>query len=66
MCELSDLMRFAKKYASLGSAVQDQMDDLLAGDDSMNPNAINLIKDEFNGLNEDLDQILSDYFDVVS
>lgn len=66
MCELTELMLFAKAYASLGGAVQNQMDDLLDGDDGMNPNAVKLIQDRLGGKSDELDEIISDYFEVVS
>ncbi len=59
--ELHDLMTFAKAYASLGTAVQEQLDDLLDGDDRMNPNAVTQIKRTLGGVNDDLDERISDF-----
>lgn len=50
------VMKFAKRYAELGTSVQEQVDDILLGDtDDTNPNAIKFIKDRLGGLTEELD-----------
>jgi len=59
--DLGDLLTFAVKFSSLGSMVQEQIEDLLDGDTSINPNAVKLIKRTLGGANEDLDQAISDY-----
>jgi predicted nucleotidyltransferase len=43
--DVSAIIDFAKDYRSLGSSIQDQLEDLLNNDfDSVNPNAIKEIK----------------------
>lgn len=59
-----DLLRFAKAYASLGDAVTAQIDDLLAGRyDDVNGNAIDLIRDRLQGMNQELDDALAGYYE---
>ena len=44
--QLSDLIRFAKKFQDLGDAVQAQLDDLINYDfDDLNPNAVRMIEE---------------------
>jgi len=54
-----ELINFAKKYAGMGDAVCEQLDDLL--DDpsaNLNSNAVDLIKEELGGLNEEIDDAI--------
>lgn len=61
-----DLIRFAKAYAKLGWAVQEQLMQLINGDpDEMhgiNPNAVEVMKQELLGLNDDIDRAF-EYYD---
>ena len=57
--ELYNLIQFAKAYSDLGTAVQEQVQDILQGDeDECNPSALNLIKKRLSGFHEELDEIL--------
>lgn len=58
------MVAFAKRWAALGSAVQEQAEDLLAGDaDELNSNAVRLIQRTIGGWNEELDEVLSEYWE---
>lgn len=62
-----DLMRFAHAYASLGWAVQEQVDNLLAGTlEDLNPNAARLVREKLEGFNEELDRAMLEYDDWLS
>lgn len=76
--DAEDLLRFAKRWASLGDAVAEQAEQVLdcprvaAGlveaqaDQKVNPNAIKLARERLGGLNEELDQAFEDYFALVA
>jgi hypothetical protein len=54
--QLSDLIRFAKKYEDLGNAVQEQLDDIVSYDyDDLNPNAVRLIEEFLTGVQQTMD-----------
>lgn len=64
--DIYELIQFAKAYAYLGSAVQDQLDALLHGnsddfDVGVNSNAVKLIERELGGANSDIDDALRAY-----
>jgi hypothetical protein len=58
-----DLLQFAKAYASLGRAVQEQLDDLV--DDpttaDINANAVDLIAERLGGQNEQIDYAVEEW-----
>lgn len=55
------VMQFAKRYAELGSAVQEQVEDILLGNDAeVNPNAVKFINDQLGGMTEELDAAIDD------
>jgi hypothetical protein len=57
-----ELIDFAKAYRKLGDAVQDQLDSILNDSQAnVNPNAIDLIKDELGGLNREIDDAIAAY-----
>ncbi|TWT49042.1 hypothetical protein KOR42_39580 [Thalassoglobus neptunius] len=57
-----DLIRFAKAYQDLGEAVTEQLDDLFEQRyDEVNPNAIELIRQELGGMNEEIDSVLEEF-----
>lgn len=68
----ADLIDFAKRWASLGDAVAEQVEQVLddpraaAGqgraDLEVNTNAIEVAKERLGGLNEELDQAFEEYF----
>ena len=74
--ESADLIDFAKRWADLGTAVAEQVVQVLdcprlaAGlnpdhaDLEVNPNAITLARERLGGLNEEIDQAFEDYFDL--
>jgi hypothetical protein len=74
----ADLIDFAKRWADLGSAVADQVVQVLdcprlaAGlnpdraDLEVNPNAIELARERLGGLNEEIDQAFEEYFSLVA
>ena len=45
--ELHQIIRICQAYTKLGSAVQNQICDLIGGDFEINPNAVELIKRHF-------------------
>lgn len=54
------LIRFAKAYRDLGWAVQEQVDDVIAGcADEINPNALKAM-DALRGFDDELDQCLDE------
>lgn len=60
--EAYELLEFAKAYASLGNAVQDQLHDIMDDPQSdVNPNAIDLIKERLGGANEEIDYAIQAY-----
>lgn len=64
--ESYNLLEFAREYAKLGGAVQEQLDTILDGDtDSFgrktNPNAIDLIEERLGGMNEEIDTAIEAY-----
>lgn len=61
--DLLKMLRFAKKYAKLGWAVQEQFDDLINNENrsGLNPNAVAMIKREFGGKFSELDRAIKDY-----
>jgi hypothetical protein len=61
--DFGQILLFAKRYSGLGAAVQDQLDNLMDGEDRMNPNAIKLIHQRLGGAHPDLDDAISDYFE---
>lgn len=64
--DFKTVMRFAKRYSSLGSAVHEQLDDIMLGDtDDLNPNAVNFIKDELGGLTDELDAAIEEALDSI-
>lgn len=80
LCETDagDLIDFAKRWASLGDAVAEQVervcDDPLAAaglrperaDLEVNPNAIKLARERLEGLNGDLDEAIAHYFTLLA
>jgi hypothetical protein len=72
----ADLLDFAKRWASLGDSVAEQVaqvvDDARAAaglgsaDQEVNPNAIKLARERLQGLNEELDQAFEDYFALLA
>ncbi len=59
-----DLMRFAKAYSGLGSAIQDQLDDILDSNFSdINGNAVVEMERHLRGMNEEIDDALDAYAD---
>jgi hypothetical protein len=76
--DAEDLIRFAKRWASLGDAVAEQVEQVLdcprvaAGlveaqaDQEVNPNAIKLARERLQGLNEEIDQAFEDYFALLA
>lgn len=60
--EAYELLEFAKAYAGLGNAVQDQLHDIMDDPQSdVNPNAIDLIKERLGGANEEIDSAIQAY-----
>jgi len=55
--EASELLDFAKSYASLGNAIQEQLDELLdeQEDASVNPNAVQVMEERLGGMNAEID-----------
>jgi len=58
--DIADILDFAKKYVELGTAVQEQLDDLVDNpeDAACNPNAVGMIKERLGGFNADLDEAI--------
>jgi hypothetical protein len=60
--DLDELLRFARAFASLGDAVDDQVSDLLGGFyRKLNSEAVDLIGDRLGGMNRELDEALAQY-----
>ena len=64
----TELIEFAKAYASLGDAVASQLDTILDGNErdfpsQTNSNAIKIIEDELGGVNEEIDTAIKAYND---
>src|SRR3990167_1695782 len=64
---LHGLMEFARRYAALGWAVQEQLNDVVddpisVSGSRVNPNAVYLVKERLGGLNAELDEVLATYF----
>jgi hypothetical protein len=59
--DVSELLEFAKSYASLGIHVQEQLDDLLdrQEDAEVNTNAVQLIEDRLGGMNAEIDEVIN-------
>lgn len=54
--QLSDLIRFAKKYQDLGNAVQEQIDAIIYYDyDDLNPNAVRMIEEFLTWVQQTMD-----------
>jgi hypothetical protein len=61
--DVYDLLEFASVWASLGDAVQEQVEAVLNDIDSaedQNPNALRLAARQLRGFNEEIDQVLKD------
>jgi uncharacterized protein (DUF934 family) len=66
MSDLNQMLEFAKSYSALGTAVQDQVDDLInEGFDDINPNAAKMIKSYLGGKSEELDSLINEYQDYI-
>jgi len=60
--DLDSLLSFAEAYASLGSAVQEQVYDLFMGDfDDINPSAVQAMARKLKGKNNELDSLFTDF-----
>lgn len=65
--ELDALMKFAHAYASLGWAIQKQLDDIVEGNyGDLNPNAIAEIASRLRGYNEDLENAIDEALAAVT
>lgn len=74
----ADLIEFAKRWARLGDAIAEQVEQVLddpraaAGlnddraDLEVNPNAIELARERLGGLNEGLDEAFEEYFALLA
>jgi len=58
----NELLRFSKRYMKLGPAITEQLDDILARDYEVNPNAIARIKELLYGYNLQIDQAIDSYY----
>lgn len=64
--ETNHALEFANRYAQLGSAVTDQLADVLDGElEEVNPNAIKLIVEQLTGFYPDLDKLLKEALEEV-
>lgn len=64
--ELDQLIRFAKAYTSLGTAVQQQLDDVIGGDLSdLNENAVAETWRKLNGYDDYLDASIKDALEIT-
>ena len=64
MGDPADLLEFAKAYSHLGSSIQDQLEHLIDGDadwKNVNPNAVDVMRRELSGFNEQIDSVLENY-----
>lgn len=61
--DVFDLVVFAKAYADLGSAVQEQLNDILSDPQNadVNPNAVKLIDDRLGGMNDEIDAAIKEW-----
>lgn len=61
--DVFDLVVFAKAYADLGSAVQEQLNDILSDPQNadVNPNAVKLIDDKLGGMNDEIDAAIKEW-----
>jgi hypothetical protein len=61
--EVSELIGFCKAYASMGNAIQEQLDDILdnSDNDDVNPNAIRVIEQDLGGMNQEIDNAIAAY-----
>ena len=61
-----EIVQFAKAFSSLGSAVQSQFETLLMEDenlfDSLNPNAVDMIRERMHGYVDDVDVAIDAYY----
>lgn len=59
--DVSDLLNFAKAYAKLGRAVQEQLEELLDQQEyaQVNPNAVDLIEEFLGGYSSDIDEAIA-------
>jgi hypothetical protein len=72
----ADLIDFAKRWADLGTAIAEQVVQVLdnaraaaglgRGDQEVNPNAINLARERLGGMNEEIDQAFEEYFALLA
>ena len=62
-----DLLLFARAYADLGNAVQEQVNDVVSCDctrwKEVNTNAVKLIKDKLYGWNEEVDDAIDEFYE---
>jgi len=60
--DLDSLLSFAKSYASMGNAVQEQLYDLFMGNfDDINPNAVPVMVRALKGKNNELDLLFKEF-----
>ena len=64
--DAQDLLNFASDYVSLGTAVQEQLHDLLDNqeDAEINPNALSLIETKLGGTNQEIDYAIQAWKDA--
>ena len=64
--DASELLDFAKSYASLGNAIQEQLEELLDSqeDAGVNPNAVAVMEDRLGGMNAEIDEALAAWREV--
>ena len=64
--DVVELIDFAKSYASLGAAVQEQLDDLLdqQEDAEVNGNAVSMIQDRLGGMSAEVDEAVAAWLDA--
>ena len=63
--DYSDLINFAEDWAKLGSAVQQQVKDVLGGNDDVNPKAIQMAIDSLAGHHNHLWEDLKEWMERV-
>jgi len=65
--ESFELIQFAKAWSDLGCMITNQVEELLndisGASEEVNPNAIKTAKESLGGMNEEIDQIFSEYFE---
>ena len=65
--ELEELMRFARAYGKLGWAIQEQLDDIVNGDNGdINPNALAEIDERMRGFDDDLDEAIDNALEAAT